>query len=464
MDRDTTTSAPGGASPAGASAPGGTKLKRAITGPLLFLFILGDVLGAGIYALMGTLSAEVGGALWAPLLLALLLALLTAGSYAELVTKYPKAGGAAVFAERAFRTPVVSFLVGFSMLAAGVVSAAGLALAFGGDYLGVFLDVPQVLAAIVFLALVALLNARGIKESLRSNVVMTVIEVSGLVIVVVVVAVLLGGGGGDVSRVGEFREGTSPAIATLGAAIIAYYSFVGFETSANVAEEIDQPSKVYPRALFGSLAAAGVVYVLVALASSIALPASDLADSSGPLLDVVAASGVGVPGWLFSLIALVAVANGALLTMIMASRVTYGMAEQGLLPAVLGKVLPNRRTPWVAIAVTTLVAMVLTMVGDLATLASTVVLLLLFVFISTNVAVLVLRRDRVEHEHFTVWTVVPVLGVASCVLLLTQQDAQVWLFGAILLAVGALLFLATRLGRRGRAGHEDGAVEEDATR
>jgi APA family basic amino acid/polyamine antiporter len=109
------------------------KLKRNITGPLLFLFILGDVLGAGIYALMGVLSEDVGGVLWAPLVTALLLALLTAGSYAELVTKYPKAGGAAVFAERAYGQPVVSFLVGFCMLAAGVTSAAGLALAFAGD-------------------------------------------------------------------------------------------------------------------------------------------------------------------------------------------------------------------------------------------------------------------------------------------------------------------------------------------
>jgi APA family basic amino acid/polyamine antiporter len=161
----------------------GSKLKQAITGPLLFLFILGDVLGAGIYALMGTLSKDVGGALWAPLLLALLLALLTAGSYAELVTKYPKAGGAAVFAERAYKVPLVSFLVGFSMLAAGVTSAAGLSLAFAGDYLGTFIDVPPVPAAIVFLALVACLNARGISDSLRSNVVMTIIELSGLVIV-----------------------------------------------------------------------------------------------------------------------------------------------------------------------------------------------------------------------------------------------------------------------------------------
>jgi amino acid transporter len=427
-----------------------SRLKQGITGPLLYLFIVGDVLGAGIYALMGTLSAEVGGALWAPLILALVLALFTAGSYAELVTKYPKAGGAAVFAERAFRLPAVSFLVGYCMLAAGVVSAAGLALAFAGEYLQTFLPVPPVIAAIVFLALIAALNARGIRESVGSNVVMTVIELSGLVLVVVVVAVMFGGGGGDASRLGEFREGVNPAIAVLGAAIIAFYSFVGFETSANVAEEVRDPSRVYPRALFGALLTAGVVYLLVGVASSIALPPSELAESSGPLLDVVRASGVAVPDWLFSLIALIAVGNGALLTMIMSSRVAYGMAEESLLPPVLSRVLPNRRTPWVAILATTVVAMLLTLVGDLATLASTVVLLLLFVFIAVNVSVLVLRRQKVEHRHFRVWTFVPVLGVASCILLLTQQEPVVWLFAAIALAAGGVLYLLAWWEKRRR--------------
>jgi APA family basic amino acid/polyamine antiporter len=230
--------------------------------------------------------------------------------------------------------------------------------------------------------------------------------------------------------------------------VIAYYSFVGFETSANVAEEVRNPSRVYPRALFGALLTAGVVYVLVGLASSIALPTDELEKSSGPLLAVVAATGVGVPEWVFSLIALIAVANGALLTMIMTSRVTFGMAEQGLLPPVLGRVLPNRKTPWVAIIATTVLALLLTLVGDLTTLASAVVLLLLFVFISTNVAVLVLRRDRVEHDHFRVWTVVPVLGVASCVLLLTQQEPIVWAFGAGFLVLGAILYAIARATRR----------------
>jgi APA family basic amino acid/polyamine antiporter len=429
-----------------------TKLKRKITGPLLFLFILGDVLGAGIYALVGVLAQDVGGVLWAPLLAALLLALLTAGSYAELVTKYPRAGGAAVFAERAFRQPVVSFLVGFCMLAAGVTSAAGLALAFAGDYLATFIDVPAVPAAVGFLALVACLNARGISESVKSNVVMTIIELSGLLIVIVAVAVMLGHGGGDVSRVGQFPDGAVPAFAILSGAIVAYYSFVGFETSANVAEEIREPSRVYPVALFGALITAGIVYVLVGVASATALSPSELSESSGPLLAVVSASGVGIPDWVFSAIALVAVANGALLTMIMSSRLSYGMAEHGLLPAALSRVLPQRRTPWVSIVATTAVAMLLTLVGNLSTLAETVVLLLLFVFISTNVAVLVLRRETVEHDHFRVWTVVPVLGVASCVLLLTQQTAKVWLFAAVLLAVGVVLYLLARAATRRNRG------------
>ena len=308
-------------------------LARAITGPLLFIFILGDVLGAGIYALVGVIAGEVGGAVWVPLLVALAMALLTATSYAELVTKYPRAGGAAVFAQRAFRKPLVSFLVGFSMLAAGVTSAAGLALAFSGDYLKAFVDVPTVPAALVFLLLVGLLNARGIKESMRANVVMTVVEVTGLVLVVVLACVVLGRGDGNLTRLVEFDDSRSPALGVLAAALLAYYSFVGFETSANVAEEVKNVSKVYPRALFGALVTAGVAYVLVGFSASVVLPADELAESSGPLLAVVSAADVGFPPRLFSLIALVAVANGALLTMIMASRLTYGMASEGLLPS-----------------------------------------------------------------------------------------------------------------------------------
>ncbi|MFP3714492.1 APC family permease [Puerhibacterium sp. TATVAM-FAB25] len=426
-----------------------TRLSRSVSGKLLYLFILGDVLGAGVYALVGEMAGEVGGAVWLPLLVALGLALLTAGSYAELVTKYPRAGGAAVFAERAYKQPVISFLVGFSMLAAGVTSAAGLSLAFAGDYFGAFVDAPQRLVAVLFLVAVAALNMRGIRESLRANVAMTVIEVGGLVTVVVLALMVLGRGDGEPGRVGQLAEGVAPGTAVLGAAVLAYYSFVGFETSANVVEEVKDVRRVYPRALFGALLTAGVVYVLVSVAAVIVVEPETLAGSSGPLLEVVAAAGV-VPEQVFSLVALIAVANGALLTMIMSSRLAYGMAEQQLLPTVLGRVLPRRRTPWVAIVATTLVAMALVFTGDLAALAETVVLLLLLVFLSTNVSVLVLRRDTVERPHFRVLSVVPVLGAASCVLLLTQQDGTTWLRAGVLLAVGVVLYVIMRITRRSR--------------
>ncbi|MBA1277694.1 APC family permease [Stutzerimonas stutzeri] len=419
---------------------GESRLKRAITGPALFLFILGDVLGAGVYALVGKIAGEAGGAVWVPLLVALGFAMLTAASYAELVTKYPKAGGAAVFAERAFGKPLISFLVGFCMLAAGVTSAAGLSLAFAGDYLGAFLDTPAVPTALVFLTVVALLNARGIKESLGANAVMTVVEVSGLLFVIVLAARFLLSGQGEPARVMEFTPGVSPAIAVLGAALIAFYSFVGFEVSANVAEEVKDVRRNYPRALFGALLVAGLVYVGVGVAATAILSPATLAESSAPLLEVVRATGYAIPDWLFAAVALVAVANGALLTMIMSSRLAYGMADEGLLPSVLTRVLPERRTPWLAIIVTTLLAMILTVTGTLAALAETVVLLLLFVFMSTNVAVLVLRRDHVAAPHFRTPTLLPILAIGSCLVLLSQQGAGTWLRAGLLMALGALLY------------------------
>ena len=427
-------------------------LRRAVTGPMLFLFILGDVLGAGVYALAGTIAGEVGGAIWVPLLIALFFAMLTAGSYAELVTKYPHAGAASVFAGKAFGSPLISFLVGFCMLAAGVTSAAGLSLAFAGDYLAAFIDVPPHIAALLFLVAIGLLNARGIKESLGANLVMTVVELTGLILVVIAAVWFFGSGEADMGRALEFKPGVSPVMAVLGAALLAFYSFVGFETSANLAEEIRDVRKVYPRALFAALLTAGVVYMAVGVAAATVLPVEQLVSSSAPLLEVVKASGLGIPSRVFAFIALIAVANGALLTMIMASRLTYGMACQDLLPDAFARVLPGRRTPWVAIIGTTLVAIALTLTGTLAVLAQTVVLLLLFVFISTNVAVLVLRRDKVAEDHFRVPTWVPVLAIVSCLVLLSQQSLDTWLRGAALLAVGMLLYACNR-GAKAVAAH-----------
>ncbi|MFJ9797297.1 APC family permease [Streptomyces sp. NPDC101145] len=433
-------------------------LRRALTTRLLYFFILGDVLGAGVYVLIGQIAADAGGAVWVPLTVALALALLTAASYAELATKYPRAGGAAHYATLAYG-PFAGFLAGFCMLAAGVVSVAALARGFAGDYLSVFVTLPVGPVAVLFLVALALLNARGIRESTRANVAATLVEVAGLAVVVVLGAWILLRGDGDparLTRLGTAEHGAAAAVLT--GAVLAYYSFVGFETSVNVAEETRDPRRSYPRALFGALLTAGAVYVLVGLAASAAVPTGTLASSSGPLLEVVRAAG-GVPERLFGAIALVAVANGALLTGIMSSRLAYGMARDGLLPRFLTAVLPERRTPWAAIGTTTGLAVLLALTGGVAALASTLVLLLLVVFLMVNTAVLVLRRDPGEPGHFRAPTVLPVLGAASCVLLATRVEPGVWLRGLAVVGAGLLLGaaagvrrrLAARRAERGRA-------------
>lgn len=415
-----------------------TPLRRSVGTWALFLFILGDVLGAGVYVLVGEVARTAGGAVWVPLLAALLLALLTAGSYAELATKYPRAGGSSHYAQRAFGD-AAGFLVGFCMLAAGIVSVAALGLGFAGDYLAEFVSLPVPLAVTLFLGLLAALNLRGIRESMGVNAVATVIEVSGLLLILVLGIVVIARGGadlGNLTRLGTPEHG--PVGAVLAASVLAFYSYVGFETSVSLAEEARSPSRSYPRALFGALLVAGFIYVGVGVAASAILPTERLAASSGPLLEVVRAAG-GVPPVLFSLVALAAVANGALLTGIMSSRLAYGMARDGLLPSVLSRVLPGRRTPWVAILTTTGLSLALALTGEVATLAATLVLLLLVVFASTNLAVLALRRDRVPQKHFRVPTVLPLLGFASCLLLATRVEAATWRLGLPLLAVGGLL-------------------------
>ena len=425
-----------------------TQLKRVIGPKVLTVFIIGDILGAGIYALVGEVGAEVGGAIWMAFLVSFVLAFFTAFAYAELVTKYPRAAGAALYTHKAFRAPFLTFVVAFAVMSSGIASASTLARAFAGDYLTEFVDLPLVLAALIFIVIVAAINSRGIAESVKLNVVLTAIEVTGLVIIVVIGVAALGEGSGDFSRNFEFKDGESVFGALVAGTALAFYAMIGFEDSVNVAEEAKQPSRNYPRALFGGLIIAGVLYLLVTLTASYVVPTDQLSGSDAPLLEVVEVGPLGISTKLFAFIALMAVSNSALINMIMASRIVYGMAEQGIVSRLFARVLPERRTPIAAIVFTTLIAAVLIMTGDLATLADTTVVLLLAVFTIVNISVLVLRRDPVDHEHFTAPSVFPVIGSVVAVALILDtalDDFSTVLRALALIALGAVLWVVNRL-------------------
>ena len=189
--------------------PEETRLNRVITRPMLTFFILGDILGAGIYALTGQVAADVGGAIWASFLVSFLLALITAFAYLELVTKYPRAAGAALYVHRAFHIAILSFMVTIAVMASGVTSASFAATRVGGRYwTGVFgtENPPTVLIGILVILLVAAVNYRGVGESIKVNIAITLIELSGLLFIILVGLKVLFSGDGDPGQAFEFTE------------------------------------------------------------------------------------------------------------------------------------------------------------------------------------------------------------------------------------------------------------------
>jgi amino acid transporter len=268
-------------------------------------------------------------------------------------------------------------------------------------------------------------------------------------------------GEADFSRPFTFEapEGGALGFALLGGAVLAFYALIGFEDSANVAEETRDASRVYPRALFGGLLAAGGLYIAVCFFVSLVVPTERLAGSSGPLLEVVELGPIPIPPNLFAIAALVGITNTALINLIIASRVLYGMGREGVLPSIFSRCNESRGTPTFAIIFTTLIALALGVTGDFGDLAATTVLLILAVFAVVNASVLVLRRDDVSHSHFRTPAIFPILGAITCLVLLTQQEAGTWLRAGILIAIGLALY-ALNVYLKKRAGEDEPSRRE----
>lgn len=441
---------PGGAREGTASTDG--ELKRAIGPGLLLLFIMGDVLGTGVYALTGKVAKEVGGAVWLPFLCAFLVAMMTACSYLELVTKYPRAGGAATYTHRAFGVHFLTFLVAFTVMASGLTSSSSAAKAFAANFARAIgwkpENTPLLLGALLFLTLVAIVNLRGVSESVKLNVVLTLIEMSGLALIIVVGVYALVSGKGDTSQLLDikFPQGENAFSAVTAATALAFFAMVGFEDSVNMAEETKDPVRIFPKVMLVALSLAGCVYLLVAVSSIALVPAEKLGQGSTPLIQVLEAGWPGFPVGIFAVVTMFAVANTALLNMLMASRLIYGMSKERVLPHRLGAILPQRRTPWVAILFTTLLAFGLVSWANLEDLGGTTAFLLLCVFTIVNISVLVLRRDKVSHPHFRTPSFLPVLGALFSAFLASPfsgRSSKDFAIGGVLLVVGLLLWGVT---------------------
>ncbi len=438
----------------------GQNLKRAIGGRQLLVYGLGSMLGTGVYALIGKAAGIMGGAVWMAFLVAMIAALLTGISYASIASRYPRAGGAAYATQRAYRSPWLSYVVGLTVLCSGLASIATQAKVVaenvntlaGLDFGFSMLSSPAeiLLLVIGFLCMVAAVVFRGISTSVWVNAAFTAIAGLGLLIVIAVgmpywgqadllhAPVTMNNPAGDITLV-----------LLLQGSILTFFSFLGFEDMLNVAEEVERPERNMPFAIIGAMLIASAIYIAVAVTVVSVVPWSELAIAPAPLMLVVERAAPWFPAVGFTVITIAAVSNTALVNYVMASRLLYGMARQGLLPAGLGKVHARRQTPHVAIGTLLIVILAMQFVGDISQLASATVLLLLLVFVLVNGALILLKLregDLPGCFNAPIW--VPVSGAFVCVAMIGGRTVDAnWhapALTAALLAAILLLYFVTK--------------------
>jgi amino acid transporter len=361
----------------------------------------------------------------------------------------------------------LTFLVAFTVMCSGITSASTASNAFAGflsDGFGLGFEAGGtgiLVLALGFMALVAAVNFRGVGESVTANVVLTCVELSGLLMIILIGFWAMSQGRADFSEVTVFRssEEKSAFLALTAATSLAFFAMVGFEDSVNMAEECTNPVRDFPRMMLTGLGITGLIYVLVSICAVALVPVGDLVDTSkgSALTQVVRAGAPNLPfDRIFPFIGMFAVANSALINMLMASRLLYGLARQGVLPHVLGTVHPTRRTPWVSILFTTALAFGLiyfvvrnSQAQAISLLGGTTALLLLCVFTVVNISLIVLRRrPPVGHAHFKAPGPLPWIGAVTCAFLAgpwARSAAQLpqYRIAAWLLAIGIVLWAVT---------------------
>ncbi|KAJ1684101.1 hypothetical protein LUZ63_020670 [Rhynchospora breviuscula] len=422
------------------------------------------------------MAGIVGGIVWVPFVVAFVVAALTALSYLELVTKYPQAAGAALYTHKAFGVHFVTFLIAFAVICSGITSASTSSnvlaqnLVAGLDGIGWDTGLGTTgttVIAMLFMVLLAAINLRGVGESVKFNVVLTVVEMTALFIVIAVGFYAMAQGDGDISRVVVFESSEDKGLflAVTAATSVAFFAMVGFEDSVNMVEETKDPERIFPRMMLTGLGGAVIIYVLVAISVVAVLTPGELArinESEGrALLEVVTKATPDFPiDKVFPFLAVFAVANTALINMLMASRLIYGMARQDVLPRTLGRVSPHRRSPYVGIAFTTVLALALIAYVSLdaessvvGALSGTTSLLLLGVFTVVNVACLVLRRKDPERpSRFTSPGATPAVAAVLCAFLIgpwVDREALQYQIAGVLLLIGVVLWAITWLTNRG---------------
>ena len=396
-----------------------TELRRTIGLPLLLFYGMGNIIGAGIYVLIGKVSGE--AAMYAPVafLAASIVAGFSAFSYSEMSARYPFSAGVAVYIDEGFHLKNLSRLTGILMAVAGMVSAATITRGFYGYFYSIF-QAPEIIVITAVILSLGLLTIWGISQSVAAAAVLTVIEVSGLMLII--------WAGRDVLSTAPDQAGQllppfqlSAWSGILLGGFLAFFAFIGFEDMVNIAEEVKDPRRTLPAAILLALFFSTLLYTLVSVIAVLALDSTALSESKAPLADVLSATSE-IDSRIISSISMLAIVNGALIQMIMASRIFYGMAKKGWIWSGLAKVSKRTRTPVVATWLVIVIILNLALWFPLEALAKGTSYLILIVFTLVNASLISIKRGQPPVAgilNVPMW--VPLAGLISSISLVLFQ-------------------------------------------
>jgi len=417
-----------------------SELKRRMGLFQLTMYGVGLILGAGIYVLIGEAVGFAGDSVWIAFVLGSIVALFAGLSYAELSALFPKAAAEYVFIKKAFKNNFFAFVIGWLTAITSIITAATVALGFGG-YFAEFFEVPIIISAIGLIGILSLVNFIGIRESAWTNTIFTIIEAGGLILIIIIGFTVLN------PEPVNYTESPSGFTGIAIAFVLIFFAFIGFEDMANVAEEVKNPKKTIPRAIILSVLISGILYILVSLAVVRVVNWEELATSSAPMA-MVAERGLGSEAHIIlSSIALFAITNTVLITLVAGSRIFYGMAREKVFPSLLEKIHFKTKTPWVAVLVILITSVGFTFIGDIVIVANITVFAIVITFASVNLAVIVLRYTEPDIERkFKVplnvgkFPILPLFGLGISVYMALQFEIEIILAGLAIIVSGAIFY------------------------
>ena len=389
------------------------ELIRQISLPMLAFYGIGTILGAGIYVLVGKVAGEAGFYTPIAFMLAALLAAFSAFSYAELAARFPRSAGEAIYIEEGFGIKSLSIAVGLMIVAVGIISTATLAHGFAG-YLNVFFELPESLIIFILVLSIGFICAWGIGQSILIASAMTIVEIIGLLIIIYV-------GRDAFAMVPAKLPEMMPAFdASIWAGVfmgsfIAFYAYLGFEDIVNVAEEAIKPKINIPLAIIISLLVTTLFYILISVVAIMILETKELAASDAPLA-LLYQKTTGQSPVMITIISLISVVNGALIQVIMGSRVLYGMSRKNWLPTKFGEINKNTHTPVIATLFISAAVLFFALLFPLLSLAKITSFITLIIFMLINFSLIKIKMTNREHDGFTVPIWIPLIGGLSTLL------------------------------------------------